>query len=84
MADETLQRLLSNGIMRHSFEIHEYFIKLKAYKILVISTHDHFSMSDLAYGFNLWIASLILSFIVFMVELSWFYLHPFHRMRNKK
>lgn len=77
LADETLQKLLSNGIIRHSIKLSEYNTNLKAFETKEVQSSNHFSLNDLSYGFNLWIFAFLISYIAFMVELSWFYLYNF-------
>ena len=78
LADETLQILLSNGIIMHSMALSEYSVRLEIFRMKKVKLMlNRFSLNDLLYGFNLWIGTLLISFIVFMAELSWFHLNPF-------
>lgn len=77
LADNTLQALLANGVMMHAYESYMYRLRLEKNTFKSVMPVKYFSLSDLSYGFNLWMLALVISFVVFMVELSCFHLNPY-------
>lgn len=85
LADETIQLLLSNGILKHSLHMTHYEVEVKMYQISLkhkfINNEKSrvLKIDDLSYGFILWMFAIIISSIVFLTELSTFYLkmNPF-------
>jgi hypothetical protein len=79
LADETVQFMLSGGILQHSFEMDDYSMNKD-----VFEDAKHFlcsngkskvlTMDDLSYGFTLWMISCMVTLIVFLLELTTFYL----------
>ncbi|CAG9807510.1 unnamed protein product [Chironomus riparius] len=69
LADETLQRLLSNGIMMHAIEFNDFCMNLETFQVKEVKPMNQFTLNDLSYGFNLCILATIISYVAFMLEL---------------
>ena len=79
LTDETVQALITGGVIQHSFEMEEFSMNHEVY---AASMNINFlkqkpkvlTVDDLSYGFTLWLLSLMTTLIVFLLELTIFHL----------
>ncbi|CAG9806528.1 unnamed protein product [Chironomus riparius] len=79
LTDETVQALLTGGILQHSFEMEDFKANHEVHSMAMnirsmTEKSKVMTMDDLSYGFTLWMFSCLITFIVFLVEMTTFYL----------
>lgn len=86
LATDTMNGLISGGIIQHYFDNFEFFAE-NFFKIALSpkqEEHDTMKFSDLSYGFTLWILACLICYVVFLLELTSFYIKmdPIYHFRN--
>ncbi|CAG9806530.1 unnamed protein product [Chironomus riparius] len=79
LTDVTVQALITGGIIQHSFAMEEFSMNHAIYaeSITVLNTKQKpkvLTVDDLSYGFTLWLVALMITLIVFLLELTAFHL----------
>lgn len=87
LMNQISQELVTGGILQHAIEMSysEDFMKYKFYSnFYLIDNATILTFSDFAYGFTLWIFACIICYVVFLLELTTFYLklNPVYHLKN--
>jgi len=87
LADETIQKLVTGGVLEHGFNIFNY-ADILAYKVFhhldYVKESNVLTLEDFSYGFTLWIIACLICILAFLMELTTFYIKmdPFYHIKN--
>ena len=85
LMNEIAQELVSAGLLQHAIEMSysEDFMRTKLSIRQDLTERGSISFSDFAYGFTLWIFSCLVCYVVFLLELTRFYIKmdPVYQLR---
>lgn len=87
LVDEIVQRLVTGGVLEYSIQYYLYadLLSFNVYHHLdYLEESKVLTVKDLSYGFTLWIAACFLSYLVFLLELTTFYIkmNPIYHFKN--
>jgi hypothetical protein len=87
LTDEVIQDLVTGGVLEHGIHIYNQADKMQHntyHNFDYVNESKVLTLEDFSYGFTLWIIACLICMIVFLMELTTFYIRvdPFYHIKN--